>query len=202
MESISKHIRHCLYARKSTESIDNNIEKDIKPTIEVDLKENINENNQESPNQNLGDNFRDSLVYSRDMYNDFSYDVIKGMFNEKLAEANKDSSILLLGIDKFTENPNVPEKTRQILQTRLMLIRDNDPLSTRMRFYSEQDPVEKNRLAEEHDEKIAYWKSAIGELLDTLRDVIPDSMVDELLHRSNMFAGPLQWTDSQQEGVK
>lgn len=161
--------------------------------IKQSKPENINSN---FSKEGAGEKFKEFLKNNADHYDQNLFETAKGVAGEEYALAIRNMVILTGSLKNLIEIPNFPTRSRQFIQSMLFSIQNNDPTAELMKYHDAKPDLDKvAHYGRNYNEKSIMFLHSIKGLLEHLRNILPDSMVDELIARSSMFAQGTLWVD-------
>ena len=143
----------------------------------------------------LGQQFERILREKARLYDREIRRVLQGMAGDEFTEANRNIAILKSALRDFIKLPSFPKEEGIKITHNLEELEKVDPLSERMNYYGTERMEKKNIYAMDHNKNFGQYKSSIMDLLNSLQNVLPKSMYEELIFKNNMFAGLLRWVN-------
>ena len=141
----------------------------------------------------LGKQFERILREKARLYDKEISKVLQGMTGNEFTEANRNIAIFKSALRDFIKLPNFPKEERIIIIHNLEELENTDPLSERMNYYGAEGIEKKNNYAMDHNKNFGQYKSSIINLINSLQNVLPKSIYEELTSKNDMFAGLLRW---------
>ena len=141
----------------------------------------------------LGQQFERILREKARLYDREISGVLQGMTGNEFTEANRNIAVLKSALRDFIKLPNFPREEGIIITHNLEELEQTDPLFERMNYYGTERIDKKNTYVMDHNKNFGQYKSSITNLINSLRNVLPKSMYEELILKNNLFAGLLRW---------
>jgi len=143
----------------------------------------------------LGQQFERILREKARLYDREISGILQGMAGNEFTEANRNIAILKSSLRDFIKLPNFPREEGIRITHNLEELEKTDPLSERMNYYGTERIEKKNTYVMDHNKNFGQYKSSITNLINSLQNVLPKSMYEELILKNNMFAGLLRWVN-------
>ena len=144
----------------------------------------------------LGQQFKFLLEKKAKLYDKELVKPIGAMAGVDFAKANRNIAVLKSALRDFIKIPNFPKEEESKILADIELLEQNDPLTERMNHYDANETEKKIYYADLHNSAFTEYKSSIMRLLFDLKNVLPESIYQELLIKNDMFAGLLSWAEN------
>lgn len=149
----------------------------------------------EGPKDLLGQQFKKLLQEKGRLYDKELEPVIEGLAGAEFAKANRNIAVLKSALRELVQTLNFPKEEAEKITANITELEQADPLPERMNYSNTENLDKKNNYALAHNIDFAKYKTSIMKLLFGLKNVLPESMYQELLSKNGMFAGLLAWVE-------
>lgn len=152
---------------------------DLKLDKKNEQFEKLEEKTNKAVQMEIEQTFMTYLEDIRNFYDNSVYEAAFAVAGEEFANATRDKTILLLGIQNFIDYYTyIPKDKKEFIDVMLMHATNHDPFVDRLKYNSSNSPDEQNSLVNIHNENMSIYSYSLKNVLDSLSEILSANILN------------------------